>query len=317
MKRLLVIFPLLLIACSSEHENEEEPQPNYMRKPTSNSFAGCTRIFDFVQAPGQFVNDAAIAGQKTEQTNLTNKDEAIEWANTRIFAKTESFISLGAWGGYIVVGFDHSIARDNKIAVQSNTFKGSSEPGIVYVSRDENGNGLPDDKWYMIDGSSKDVDTDYEVTYYRPDSAKKSVQWVDKYGNKGEIDYLEAYHKQDYYYPSYIPSDSLTLRGACLMDFKPYDKSDNGSYWVNPEYDFGYSDNYGKDLVKQDKRILNILEIPSQLDYIDFVKVQTGAQAKAGWLGENSTEFLQVYDWKLYQEIILENQLDRVHPILY
>lgn len=317
MKKLLVIFPLLLIACSSEHESEEEPQPNYMRETTSSSFAGCTRIFDFVQAPGQFVNDAAIAGQKTEQTNLTNEKDAIEWANTRIFAKTEAFISLGAWGGYIVVGFDHSIAKDNKIAVQSNTFKGSSEPGIVYVSRDENGNGLPDDKWYMIEGSSKDVDTDYEVTYYRPDSAKKSVQWVDKYGNKGEIDYLEAYHKQDYYYPSYISADSLTLHGACLMDFKPYDKSGKGAYWVNPEYDFGYSDNCGNDFVKQDGRILNILEIPSQLEYIDFVKVQTGAQAKAGWLGENSTEFLQVYDWKLYQEIILENQLDRVHPILY
>ena len=42
------------------------------------------------------------------------------------------------------MGFDHSV--DNiagyDLAIRGNAFDGSSEPGIVWVSRDENGNDL-------------------------------------------------------------------------------------------------------------------------------------------------------------------------------
>lgn len=38
---------------------------------------------------------------------------------------------------------------------------------------------------------------------------------------------------------------------------------------------------------------------PADLKYIDFVKIQTGVQAKAGWLGENSTEVFGISDYNL------------------
>lgn len=63
-----------------------------------------------------------------------------------------TWVSLGGWGGYIVVGFDHSIDNSSSgykggynFSITGNAFKGSSEPGIVYVMQDTNGNTLPDD----------------------------------------------------------------------------------------------------------------------------------------------------------------------------
>lgn len=58
--------------------------------------------------------------------------------------------------GYIIVGFDHSIPNSGNqydFCVQGNAFDGSSEPGIVWVMQDINGNGLPDDEWYELKGS--------------------------------------------------------------------------------------------------------------------------------------------------------------------
>jgi hypothetical protein len=40
---------------------------------------------------------------------------------------------------------------------------------------------------------------------------------------------------------------------------------------------------------------------PAKLQYIDFVKVQTGLNAKSGWLGELSTEVCSVIDYNLAQ----------------
>ena len=62
---------------------------------------------------------------------------------------------LGGWGGYIVVGFDHSI--ENKggydFSIKGNAFDSSNEPGIVWVMQDVNGDGLPNDEWYELKGS--------------------------------------------------------------------------------------------------------------------------------------------------------------------
>lgn len=73
-------------------------------------------------------------------------------------------VSLGGFGGYIVVGFDHTIENKSGLCdfrVLGNAFYangasdyGSSEPGVIQVCYDANGNGLPDDGWYEIAGSS-------------------------------------------------------------------------------------------------------------------------------------------------------------------
>ncbi|MDE5858446.1 MAG: cell surface protein, partial [Muribaculaceae bacterium] len=182
---------------------------------------------------------------------------------------------------------------------------GSNEPGIVYVSQDVNGNGLPDDEWYELRGSETgkpETIHDYAVTYYRPSAPKMNVQWVDCLGQIGSIDYLAAFHRQDYYYPAWIKEDSYTLRGTRLKDRTVLNSSTG--MWDNNLFEWGYSDNMGGDTLSSDNAgggegqrngflIKNAMYCNGEhinLKYIDFIKVQTGVNSKAGWLGEVSTE---------------------------
>lgn len=76
--------------------------------------------------------------------------------------------------------------------------------------------GLPNDTWYELKGSEygkEETIRDYAVTYYRPSAPKMNVAWTDNRGGSGVIEYLEAFHQQDYYYPAWVEADSYTLRG--------------------------------------------------------------------------------------------------------
>lgn len=106
----------------------------------------------------------------------------------------------------------------------------------------------------------------------------------------------------------------LYAYGPCLKS-RTYDQSGNGSYWVNGEYDWGYADNFGNDRLSEDDnaaagamkvyfKISNAVDKngqPADLKYIDFIRVQTGVNAKAGWLGENSTEVFGFTDENINQ----------------
>ncbi|BDW75230.1 hypothetical protein BFINE_10250 [Bacteroides finegoldii DSM 17565] len=157
--------------------------------------------------------------------------------------KDKLHVSLGSFGGYIIVGFDHSIPNSGNqydFCVQGNAFDGSSEPGIVWVMQDINGNGLPDDEWYELKGSEagkEETIQNFEVTYYRPEGKKMDVQWISSDGRNGWVDYLSAYHTQDYYYPAWISENSYTLTGTCLAARNTQD-SQTG-YWDNQSYDWG------------------------------------------------------------------------------
>ena len=216
------------------------------------------------------------------------------------------------------MGFDHSIDNTGgyDFAIVGNSFNNSSEPGIVWVMQDENGDGLPNDTWYELRGSETGKETtiqNYAVTYYRPSGAGMPVQWSDNLGNSGEIDYLVAYHRQEYYYPLWIEAGSYTLTGTCLKA-RNYDASGKGTYWVNAEYDWGYADNFSPidrltdasnasaDANANHFKISHAIDFecqPVHLEFIDFVKVQVGVNAKSGWLGEVSTEVFGFYDYNM------------------
>ena len=75
---------------------------------------------------------------------------------------------------------------------------------------------------------------------------------------------------------------------------------------LNPDPEDRLSDdeNAGAGAVKTYFKIENAVDgngEPANLAYIDFVKVQTGVNAKAGWLGENSTEVFGFTDENLNQ----------------
>ena len=270
------------------------------------------RVYEYLPAPGQFVNETKVGGFTGESTFA----QAIDYAEKRLAANIadknkNSYLSLGGFGGYIIVGFDHSVRNLGGYdfsAVRSKS-DGSSEPGIVWVMQDTNGNGIPDDEWYELKGSEygkPETAQEYAVSYYRPAGSGMDVQWSDNLGNTGRIDHLASFHPQAHYYPLWMEAVSYTLYGSRLQHRTT--QKPNGE-WINGDFDWGYADNMGSDTFAEGDdaaktyfKISNAVNLdgsPAELKYIDFVKVQSGVNMKAGWLGELSTEVFGFEDENL------------------
>ena len=280
-----------------------------------------SEIIEYTPAPGQFINKNP--GWPKNAESIKGPPE-----------KNGSMVSLGFWGGYIIVGFDEPIKNhpDNPYGVDftifGNAFQGSSEPGIVQVMKDENGNGLPDDTWYELMGSDHHLSTtkyDYAITYTNP-NGKYDVPWVDNEGNEGIVRYMKEFHTQEHY-PSadsfpHINQDNYTLYGTLLKHKSTQSVKDG--MWVNLDFDYGYVDN--KSFVNN-SHITDWFLTPDNpytldaqegcggdafdihwaidadgnhvdLDEIHWVKVYNGVAQNAGWLGENSTEVSGIADAK-------------------
>lgn len=272
----------------------------FYRPAGASSAAEVSKIFEFTPAPGQYVNE--------DYTAYTS-EEAIAYVMMR-FAEVK-YVSLGGFGGCMVAGFDHSVDNTGEfdIGIVSHLSQEYTEAGIVWVMQDENGDGLPNDTWYELKGSDTFAETtihDYSVTYYRPSSPGMSVQWTDNQGGSGKVNYMTAYHHQDWYYPLWVKEDRYTLRGT-MLEAHNYDKSGKGTYWVNPPYGWGYVDNFNETDMLGSKdtnhfKISNAVRYdgsPANLKYIDFVKVQNALNASSGWLGEVSTEVCGIFDYNL------------------
>lgn len=296
---LLAIFVVLTPSCIIDEENSST-------EPTAK--AEWSKVYEYTPAPGQFINDTAPKGSGFDGTQTT-PEKAIAYAEGRLAKK--SYVSLGGFGGYIVVGFDHNVlnAPKDDLLIMGNPNDTSSEPGVVWVMKDENENGLPDDTWYELAGSeSGQAQTiqNYAVTYYRPSESMQSVKWVDNQGNSGEIEYVESQHPQEYYYPLWVESESYTLTGTCLKARN--ELSADGLNWTLHPYGWGYADNFSaEDFVANERGnrfdISNAVNADGEsvkLDYINFVKVQCAVNAQSGHLGEVSTEVCGFKDLNLY-----------------
>lgn len=311
---LIAVMSLAAASCNKDDiiESPADESEGTFRQPEESSSRYSATVYDYTPAPGQFINEKATGGMLSD---ILTMEEACRWAQQRL--DKNLFVSLGGFGGYIVVGFDHSIPSsdgDYDFAVAGNAFLSvngaSNEPGVVYVMQDANGNGLPDDTWFELRGSEYDSETtvrDYSVTYYRPSGPGAIVEWTDNLGNRGFIDYLFAYHKQDSYYPAWISENSYTLSGTCLEPRNVRDQATG--LWSNNEYAWGYADNVGTDntaigALKQCNRFRISDAVTANgekagLKYIDFIKVQTGVNSKSGLLGEISTEIFGFIDLHL------------------
>ena len=189
----------------------------------------------FMPAPGQFVN--TLPGLPKNAESIIGQ---------------VGLVSLGGYGGYIIVGFhtpilnhpDHPYGVD--FSIIGNAYEGSSEPGIVMVMQDKNNNGLADEQWYELKGKdheNKSTISDYQLTYYYINDT--TVTWKDNLGESGTL-LRNSYHSQSYYtspdnYPNSHP-DSLTFKGTRLPSKSYYDET-NGN-WVNPSFGYGYADNH-------------------------------------------------------------------------
>ena len=72
---------------------------------------------------------------------------AMEKLTEAIGGDRGGLVSLGGYGGYITFHFDHpvvNVSGEADFLIRGNAFEGNSEPGIVMVSEDVNGNGRKD-----------------------------------------------------------------------------------------------------------------------------------------------------------------------------
>ncbi|NDV64865.1 YncE family protein [Bacteroides sp. 224] len=281
----------------SSQSNIDEPE-----EPGKAS-AYATKVLEYYPAPGQFMNTSATAYKDgfTTKDVLTYADELI---------KKKSILSLGGFGGYITIGFDHTIpnvtgAYDFKIYGNSyyNSLGkgGSSEPGIVLVSKDSNENGLPDDEWYELAGSeyySDKVIRNYEITYYRPKTLLSEIQWKDNQNSEGVIP-RNGFHSSNSYYPAWIEADEITYKGTRLPDNGINEGTGSAENWVQYPFPWGYADNMPNNSEFSQFKIDWAVDQNGQsvhLDGIDFVRIYSAINQVCGWTGEISTEISTIED---------------------
>ena len=287
-----------------------------------------TRVYEYRPAPGQFVNAMPEYEEGDTQEDMNRK--ALE----AIGNNKRGMVSLGGYGGYITVGFDHQI--ENKAGLRDfrilgNAFQGAStaasggsyEPGIIQVAVDEDNDGQPDDgQWYEIAGSAHHDPTqetwystslnagndmafydDYEIVYQAPDQEpsteeeqKKYIPWTDNKGNQGYIT-KNTYNRQAYY-PQWIAEKEIRFKGSRLPQ-NAVDQSGNGTYFVLYPFAYGYADNATN---ASDESAIDIdWAVDAEgnavsLQGIDLIRIYTGVNQENGWIGECSTEVSGVED---------------------
>ena len=307
-----------------------------------------TRVFDYRPAPGQFINtmplcrvgepidsvlarcQASICGHVDTITS-TFHGQTITRIDT-VWA--ESMISLGGYGGYVIVAFDHPVVNmhDYDFEIWGNAFVsdretngGSSEPGIVMVGVDMDGDGVPSDadKWYELAGSEyahPKTQHDYTITYYRPDEGKQRtpsqvnpflndttyIHWTSNDVNPDSVSgYMSrnTYHNQPYW-PLWLQGEeTMTFSGTKLRcNAVDLGGDDGNSYFVQYFFDWGYVDNLpnNNEFAVQGDGICNPgFKIDWAVDeqgrhvnltHIDFIKVYNAMNQYCGWMGESSTE---------------------------
>lgn len=275
---------ILSVASCSKSDSPIDPGDDHqpIRPITGSSSAYVDTVFRFLPAPGQFIN-----------TDLAD-------INTVSKLTKNEPICLGAWGGQIILGFDHTVLNKegNDIQVEGFGPPTGAEPGIVWVMYDANGNGQPDDTWYELKGSAYDAEgyeRNYQVTYYKPVDDATDIMWVDNHKDTGYVK-VNTFHKQPYY-PGWITEDSYTLEGSRLPDSNIDDS--NPVNIISTPFEYGYADNYTASNGGNPLDISNAIDQQGkavQLIGIDFIKIQTGILKDMGWLGELSTEVSSVGD---------------------
>lgn len=283
-----------------------------------------TKVLEYRPAPGQFVNTMPAYEEGDTQETMNEK------VLNAIGNNKKGLITLGGYGGYVTVGFDHTIrnAKDaNDFLVLGNAFANNSEPGIIQVAYDVNQNGQPDEEeWFEIAGSAhldpkqetwyeqvkqagNIVETylDYSITYKKPakepttnEEKENYIYWEDNKGHKG-YKVMNQYHSQPYY-PQWIEEEQLVFTGTCLPQNGINQGTEQVPCFVLSSFKYGYADNYPNNAAEAGIDIDWAVDKngkPANLPGVDFIKIYTGVNQENGWLGENSTEVCGVTDLNL------------------
>jgi len=274
------------------------------------------RVHEYCPAPGQFV------GEYPEIMENATEEEVIRACEEQLCGdKTPGLISLGAFGGYVIFSFDHKVVNipgKHDFKIYGNAFGsflsdlgGSSEPGIVMVSVDSNGNGLPDDEWFEIPGSEYKSGKSFEnfkISYTKPDPShmadpdpnnlniidRKYIGWTSNDPSMSEGWIAKISQHTQSYWPEWQQVEKLEFTGTRLPNNIVNIQDDENPYYVLSYLDYGYADNYpNNDERNEGFDISTAVDKdgnPANLEYIDFVKVYTAMCQTCGMMGETSTE---------------------------
>ena len=245
-------------------------------------------VFEYMPAPGQFVNTLP---------EYKAGDDAASMAGKCLSAlRNGSMITLGGFGGYLTARFKTTVQNIEgaDFRIDGNASTNGSEPAVVWVSTDVNGNGLPDDAWYEIWGSEQKAGrhkTAYTISYTNPHNSESDIAWTGSDGDAGSIT-RNSYHSQPYY-PQWYENDSIRFTATLL----PRNMSKDGDLWVMPAFEYGYVDNKPNSDTNSSFNIdwaVNQDGTPANLSSIDFVRVQVGVIGCNGLTGEQSTEITSI-----------------------
>lgn len=261
-------------------------------------------ILEYRPAPGQFINKS---GTGTPEAALS------------IIGEDPGLACLGSAGGYIIFRFDSPVINNpaNPYGVDFTLFGNSlpewSEPAAVYVMKDENGNFVADDKWYLLAGSDYYFSTghsNHQVTYYQPAFEEDDIAWRNNLGESGFVK-RNSYHEQPYYPAELFPGSFYD--DSCTFNFMKIEgKLETGSSMGVRSYRraFGFADNnpkmsgdhenpdnpytpgiegYGGDAFDLSWAVNENGEY-IELDTADFVRVQTAMYGISEAVGEISSE---------------------------
>ena len=270
-----------------------------------------SQVLEYTPAPGQFINSAPWGIPQSAFT---------------IVGGINGSLSLGAFGGSVVFRFEEAVENhpENPFGVDFTIFGNPmpqwSEPGVVSVMVDENGNGLADDTWFELAGSDHYFSTtkrNYSVNYVNPDQmVARDVPWEKQDGEQGRIR-ANSVHLQPYYpLPDSFPAvaeematyTGTLLEGAVDVNHPPL--------LISARRAFGYADNqvrgsapytlpdnpYTPGIENSGGDAFDISwAVDEKGDYVElekihFVKVQSGILHEGGFLGEVSTEITGAVD---------------------
>ena len=255
------------------------------------------KVFEYMPAPGQFINTLP---------QYVEGDDAVSMAGKCLKAlQTGGMITLGGFGGYITVGFNGPVINQEGVdfRIDGNANSGNAaEPAIVWVSADDNGNGLPDDEWYEIPGSEHKAGRathGYTICYRKPTADDGDSDWTGSDGRRGSITH-NTFHKQPYY-PQWYEVDSVTFTATLLPDNMSY----SDGLWVMPAFEYGYVDNLPNSETNSsfdiDWAVKDNGE-PADLSSINFIKVQNAVIGCNNLTGEQSTEITSIINLNKKQQ---------------
>ena len=278
-----------------------------------------TRVIEFRPAPGQFMNLEIT-------TDPSGVPGPVAGAGSE--PATDGIVSLGAFGGYIVLGFDRPSVNDPQHpygvdftiignAISTGTASESCEPGAVQVMKDLNGNGIPDDgQWLELAGSDYWLSTTrhgLSLTYTDPAyNNAHAVYWEASDGTTGAVlptpAHTQSYFPDPFLFPD-IETDGYTFSGTCIRG--SLDKRNPSGIKFHRAPAFGYADAHGTPggfdgtrphnpyYADENGQVTDGFDISwavdaegnhVELDQIDFIRIYTAGADNAGWLGEWSTE---------------------------